>query len=61
MLRAGNVQSALQMTDELLTIVPTHQRALSNKVYYLDAIEKNVAPLNIDGKVRIFVKCIIIH
>uniref|UniRef100_A0A1B6CXX7 procollagen-proline 4-dioxygenase n=1 Tax=Clastoptera arizonana TaxID=38151 RepID=A0A1B6CXX7_9HEMI len=46
----GNVKSALQMTDELLTLVPTHQRALSNKVYYLDAIEKNVAPLNFNGK-----------
>ncbi|RZF43753.1 hypothetical protein LSTR_LSTR009176 [Laodelphax striatellus] len=36
----GNVRSALQMTDELLTIVPTHQRALGNRAFYQAAIEK---------------------
>ncbi|XP_075211186.1 prolyl 4-hydroxylase subunit alpha-1 isoform X3 [Lycorma delicatula] len=37
----GNVRRALQMTDELLTIVPSHQRALGNKVFYQAAIEKS--------------------
>lgn len=36
----GNVQRALTLTDELLEIVPGHQRALGNKVYYLKDIEK---------------------
>jgi len=36
----GNVHRALSMTNELLEIIPTHQRALGNKVYYQNAIEK---------------------
>jgi prolyl 4-hydroxylase len=36
----GNVHRALKLTNELLEIVPSHQRALGNKVYYLQDIEK---------------------
>ena len=39
MLLAGNVHRALKLTNELLEIVPSHQRALGNKVYYLQDIE----------------------
>ena len=39
MLLPGNVHRALKLTNELLEIVPTHQRALGNKVYYLQDIE----------------------
>lgn len=35
----GNVRSALKLTDELLEIMPGHQRALGNKEYYLRDIE----------------------
>jgi len=35
----GNVHRALKLTNELLEIVPTHQRALGNKVYYLQDID----------------------
>ncbi|KAK3925095.1 Prolyl 4-hydroxylase subunit alpha-2 [Frankliniella fusca] len=34
----GNVHSALEMTNELLTLVPNHNRAMGNKVYYLQDI-----------------------
>ncbi|KAG8235127.1 hypothetical protein J437_LFUL012323 [Ladona fulva] len=34
MYQQGNVRSALQLTNELLEIIPNHQRALGNKVYY---------------------------
>jgi len=37
--KQGNVHRALKLTNELLEIVPTHQRALGNKVYYLQDIE----------------------
>jgi prolyl 4-hydroxylase len=40
--KEGNVQSALDMTNELLTMVPDHQRARGNKFYY----EKELAKLN---------------
>jgi len=46
----GNVKSALQMTDELLAIVPSHQRALGNKKFYQDAIKQEATPLNFDKK-----------
>ncbi|XP_071438685.1 prolyl 4-hydroxylase subunit alpha-1 [Hetaerina americana] len=39
MYQQGNVHSALQLTNELLEIIPTHQRALGNKVYYEAEIE----------------------
>jgi prolyl 4-hydroxylase len=32
----------LKLTNELLEIVPSHQRALGNKVYYLQDIEKSL-------------------
>ncbi|XP_034243816.1 prolyl 4-hydroxylase subunit alpha-1 isoform X3 [Thrips palmi] len=36
----GNVHSALEMTDELLTLVPNHSRAIGNRVYYLQDISQ---------------------
>ncbi|XP_023317425.1 prolyl 4-hydroxylase subunit alpha-1 isoform X1 [Trichogramma pretiosum] len=36
----GNVVRALSMTNELLDIVPTHQRALGNRAYYQEEIQK---------------------
>ncbi|KAJ8675754.1 hypothetical protein QAD02_011540 [Eretmocerus hayati] len=36
----GNVVRALSMTNELLDLVPTHQRALGNRAYYQDEIQK---------------------
>lgn len=39
----GNVHGALEMTDELLEIFPNHPRAMGNRVYYLNAIEKGVS------------------
>ncbi|XP_073993676.1 prolyl 4-hydroxylase subunit alpha-1 isoform X2 [Rhodnius prolixus] len=38
----GNVQSALDMTDELLELVPDHKRALGNRAYYINALEKGI-------------------
>ncbi|XP_026481964.1 prolyl 4-hydroxylase subunit alpha-1-like [Ctenocephalides felis] len=41
----GNLPSALAMTNELLEIVPNHQRALGNKVYYENKmVEEKVIP-----------------
>ena len=40
--KEGNVESALEMTNELLEIVPDHQRARGNKYYY----EKELAKVN---------------
>ena len=37
---AGNVVRALSMTNELLELVPTHQRALGNRAYYQEEIQK---------------------
>ncbi|XP_015589995.1 prolyl 4-hydroxylase subunit alpha-2 isoform X2 [Cephus cinctus] len=36
----GNVARALSMTNELLELVPTHQRALGNRAYYQEEIQK---------------------
>nr|CAD7408972.1 unnamed protein product [Timema cristinae] len=36
----GNVHRALKLTDELLEILPNHERAVGNKVYYLQDLEK---------------------
>lgn len=36
----GNIREALQLTLELLKIVPYHQRALGNKKYYEDLIRQ---------------------
>lgn len=46
----GNVKDALQMTDELLTFVPGHQRALGNRKFYQAAIDQNASPIVIDQK-----------
>ncbi|KAJ8318338.1 hypothetical protein KUTeg_003429 [Tegillarca granosa] len=40
MLMQGNVRHALSLTDELLTLVPNHERAKSNKGYYEKMIEE---------------------
>ncbi|XP_059478272.1 prolyl 4-hydroxylase subunit alpha-1 [Neocloeon triangulifer] len=39
----GNVRAALRLTDELLEIVPSHQRAQGNKVYYQQALSATPA------------------
>lgn len=36
----GNVPLALQLTKELLEIIPTHARAMGNLKYYEEAIAK---------------------
>lgn len=35
----GNVARALSMTNELLELVPTHERALGNRAYYQKEIQ----------------------
>lgn len=40
--KEGNVESALEMTNELLELVPDHQRAMGNKFYY----EKELTKIN---------------
>ncbi|KAI5748962.1 hypothetical protein M8J76_003658 [Diaphorina citri] len=37
----GQVKSALHLTEELLMIFPTHQRAQGNKLYYQEALNKS--------------------
>ena len=46
--KEGNVKSALEMTNELLTMVPDHQRARGNKFYY----EKELAKQNENSVLR---------
>ena len=36
----GNVRRALQMTNELLEIIPHHERAQGNKVYYEETLQQ---------------------
>ncbi|KXJ68946.1 hypothetical protein RP20_CCG000895 [Aedes albopictus] len=38
--KQGNVHTALLMTNELLELVPDHERAVGNKVYYEKELEK---------------------
>lgn len=38
--KEGNVKSALEMTNELLAMVPDHQRARGNKFYYEKELKK---------------------
>lgn len=45
---AGDVESALSMTNELLQLLPTHERANGNKVYY----EKELKELSAKKKVK---------
>lgn len=40
LVRAGNVREALQLTDELLELIPYHQRAMGNKKYYQDQLRE---------------------
>lgn len=37
---AGNVALALDLTNKLLELIPTHSRALGNKVYYQDQLKE---------------------
>ncbi|XP_011306837.1 prolyl 4-hydroxylase subunit alpha-1 [Fopius arisanus] len=48
----GNVARALSMTNELLELVPSHQRALGNRAYYQEEILKSQGQrkLGEDGK-----------
>lgn len=45
---AGNVESALSMTNELLQLIPNHERANGNKIYY----EKELKELSLKKKVK---------
>lgn len=38
--KQGNTFQALQMTNELLEIVPQHERAMSNKLFYERELDK---------------------
>lgn len=38
--KQGNIHLALDLTNKLLDIIPTHGRALGNKAYYEDELEK---------------------
>ncbi|XP_050074561.1 prolyl 4-hydroxylase subunit alpha-1-like isoform X2 [Anopheles maculipalpis] len=38
--KQGNIQTALSMTEELLELVPDHERAVSNKAYYEKELQK---------------------
>ncbi|XP_065371276.1 prolyl 4-hydroxylase subunit alpha-1 [Calliphora vicina] len=46
--KQGNVESALSMTNELLQLIPDHERASGNKVYY----EKELKELSVRKKVK---------
>lgn len=37
----GNIPLALDLTNKLLEIFPAHPRALGNKMYYEEAIQRN--------------------
>lgn len=39
----GNVARALSMTNELLELVPTHERALGNRAYYQKEIQSKAS------------------
>lgn len=41
--RPGNVARALSMTNELLELVPTHERALGNRAYYQKEIQNKAS------------------
>jgi prolyl 4-hydroxylase len=46
--KEGNVENALKMTNELLELLPDHQRAIGNKNYY----EKELRKLNEKSQLR---------
>lgn len=39
--KQGNIPLALDLTNKLLEILPTHSRALGNKIYYEEELEKS--------------------
>jgi prolyl 4-hydroxylase len=39
----GNVARALSMTNELLELVPSHERALGNRAYYQKEIQSKAS------------------
>lgn len=39
---SGNLLLALELTNKLLEIEPTHQRALGNKQYYQKALDSSI-------------------
>uniref|UniRef100_A0A6P7GZK3 Prolyl 4-hydroxylase subunit alpha-2-like n=1 Tax=Diabrotica virgifera virgifera TaxID=50390 RepID=A0A6P7GZK3_DIAVI len=41
--KQGNIHLALDLTNKLLEIIPTHPRALGNKVYYEDELQKSIS------------------
>lgn len=41
--QSGNVARALSMTNELLELVPTHERALGNRAYYQKEIQSKAS------------------
>ncbi|KAI4458942.1 prolyl 4-hydroxylase alpha subunit [Holotrichia oblita] len=51
--KLGDVRLALDLTNEILELIPTHERALINKVYYEDEIAKRNAaqPKGEDGSI----------
>ncbi|EEZ97484.1 Prolyl 4-hydroxylase subunit alpha-2-like Protein [Tribolium castaneum] len=40
--KQGNIPLALDLTNKLLEILPSHPRALGNKIYYEDELQKSV-------------------
>lgn len=43
-IQIGNIESALEMTNELLELQPGHERAIGNKLYYEGEIESVKLP-----------------
>lgn len=42
--KQGNIPLALDLTNKLLEILPQHPRALGNKVYYEDELQRSIGP-----------------
>lgn len=50
--KRGNTHLALNLTNELLQVTPTHKRALGNKAYYEEELENiDDSELNKDEKI----------
>ncbi|XP_055525461.1 prolyl 4-hydroxylase subunit alpha-1-like [Wyeomyia smithii] len=47
--KEGNMQTALVMTNELLELVPNHERAIGNKAYYEKELEKEATQKALRG------------
>lgn len=41
--KQGDVERALELTDRLLTLLPTHERAVGNREYYQNYLKSNAA------------------